>query len=50
MQNLADGKNCPPDGRLPDAAQGAQHIRNIFYRMGFNDQARTTSPATRQLL
>lgn len=24
--------------RLPDAAQGAQHIRDIFYRMGFNDQ------------
>lgn len=29
---------CPPQGRLPDAAQGAQHIRNVFYRMGFNDQ------------
>ncbi|OJT07412.1 Cytochrome c peroxidase, mitochondrial [Trametes pubescens] len=29
---------CTPDGRLPDAAQGADHIRNIFYRMGFNDQ------------
>lgn len=27
-----------PDGRLPDAAQGADHLRNIFYRMGFNDQ------------
>ncbi|KAJ2842333.1 heme peroxidase, partial [Coemansia erecta] len=27
-----------PDGRLPDAAQGADHVRNIFYRMGFNDQ------------
>ena len=25
-------------GRLPDASQGAQHIRDIFYRMGFNDQ------------
>ncbi|CAF4010227.1 unnamed protein product, partial [Rotaria magnacalcarata] len=33
-----DGKKSPPDGRLPDAAQGAQHIRDIFYRMGFNDQ------------
>jgi len=33
-----DGKLCTPDGRLPDAAQGAQHIRDIFYRMGFNDQ------------
>lgn len=33
-----DGKQSPADGRLPDAAQGAQHIRDIFYRMGFNDQ------------
>jgi len=23
---------------LPDASQGAQHLRDIFYRMGFNDQ------------
>ncbi len=29
---------CTPDGRLPDASQGSDHIRNIFYRMGFNDQ------------
>ncbi|KAH9484886.1 heme peroxidase [Psilocybe cubensis] len=27
-----------PDGRLPDATQGADHLRNIFHRMGFNDQ------------
>ncbi|KAF8913665.1 cytochrome c peroxidase [Mucidula mucida] len=27
-----------PDGRLPDAGLGADHLRNIFYRMGFNDQ------------
>jgi len=27
-----------PDGRLPDASQGQRHIRDIFYRMGFNDQ------------
>jgi cytochrome c peroxidase len=33
-----DGKKSPADGRLPDAAQGAQHVRDIFYRMGFNDQ------------
>ncbi|BEJ11632.1 hypothetical protein CspHIS471_0200920 [Cutaneotrichosporon sp. HIS471] len=26
------------ENRLPDAAQGAQHIRDVFYRMGFNDQ------------
>jgi len=30
--------SCPPDGRLPDAAQGASHVRDIFYRMGFNDR------------
>lgn len=34
----ADNKTCPPDGRLPDAALGAQHLRDIFYRQGFNDQ------------
>ncbi|KAI9293027.1 heme peroxidase [Neoconidiobolus thromboides FSU 785] len=28
----------PPDGRLPDASQGEQHVRDVFYRMGFNDQ------------
>ncbi|PHH74228.1 hypothetical protein CDD82_5039 [Ophiocordyceps australis] len=29
---------CTPDGRLPDATKGADHVRNVFYRMGFNDQ------------
>ena len=29
---------CPPQGRLPDAAQGPKHIRDVFYRMGFNDR------------
>lgn len=29
--------NCP-DGRLPDAAQGANHVRDVFTRLGFNDQ------------
>ena len=33
-----DAAFCTPDGRLPDGAQGAAHLRNIFYRMGFNDQ------------
>jgi len=32
------GESCPPDGRLPDAAQGAGHLRDIFYKMGFSDQ------------
>jgi len=27
-----------PDGLLPDATKGAQHLRDVFYRMGFNDQ------------
>lgn len=34
---------CTPNGRLPDADKGAKpktinHIRDIFYRMGFNDR------------
>lgn len=29
---------CTPDGRLPDASKGADHVRAIFGRMGFNDQ------------
>lgn len=29
-----DDTACPPNDRLPDAAQGAQHLRDIFYRMG----------------
>jgi cytochrome c peroxidase len=29
---------CTPDGRLPDAAKASDHLRGIFYRMGFNDQ------------
>ncbi|KAJ3051294.1 heme peroxidase [Rhizophlyctis rosea] len=27
-----------PDGRLPDASRTQDHIRDVFYRMGFNDQ------------
>ncbi|KAL4893862.1 heme peroxidase [Aspergillus ambiguus] len=29
---------CTPDGRLPDGAKDQRHIRDVFYRMGFNDQ------------
>mmetsp|Transcript_56927 Transcript_56927/g.78928 ORF Transcript_56927/g.78928 Transcript_56927/m.78928 type:complete len:323 (-) Transcript_56927:30-998(-) len=36
--DFAEGQGVTPDGRLPDAAQGAEHLRAIFYRMGFNDQ------------
>ncbi|KAJ7646948.1 heme peroxidase [Roridomyces roridus] len=31
-------EQATPDGRLPDATQGAAHLRAIFGRMGFNDQ------------
>jgi catalase (peroxidase I) len=37
-KDAADEKNIPKNGRLPDAGQGAKHIRDVFYRMGFNDQ------------
>jgi len=33
-----DGSKIVPDGRLPDATQGAAHLRDVFYRMGFNDK------------
>jgi catalase (peroxidase I) len=33
-----DSTTCPPNGRLPDAALGAQHLRDVFYRMGFTDK------------
>jgi catalase (peroxidase I) len=36
--DAADASSCPPNGRLPDAAQGAQHLRDVFYRMGFGDK------------
>jgi len=36
--DAASGESCPPDGRLPDASKTQDHIRNVFYRMGFNDQ------------
>lgn len=37
-QDYVDESNVPPNGRLPDGAQGQDHLRDIFYRMGFNDQ------------
>ena len=33
-----DGATCPMNGRLPDAGLGAEHLREVFYRMGFDDQ------------
>jgi len=37
-KDAPDNKGTAPDGRLPDADKGSDHIRDIFYRMGFNDQ------------
>lgn len=37
-KDAISGSECPPDGRLPDALQGAGHLRDIFYKMGFDDQ------------
>ena len=34
-----NGQKCPAHGRLPDASQGAQHLRDVFHRMGFDDRA-----------
>lgn len=34
-----DGTSCPAHGRLPAATEGASHLRDIFYRMGFDDKA-----------
>lgn len=36
--DFVDDSKLPPRGRLPDGAQGADHLRFIFYRMGFTDQ------------
>ena len=34
-----DDPRFSPDGRLPDGDKHAQHLRDIFYRMGFDDRA-----------
>jgi cytochrome c peroxidase len=36
--DYVDDSKLPPRGRLPDGAKGADHLRWIFNRMGFNDQ------------
>lgn len=41
--DAVDPSAVPPEGRLPDADKGspdktAQHIRDVFYRMGFDDR------------
>jgi cytochrome c peroxidase len=41
-----DESSCPPDGSLPDASQGQDHIRNIFYRMSVEEHAAVRICAT----
>lgn len=36
--DAADSSEGPQEENLPDAAQGAAHLRDVFYRQGFNDQ------------
>ena len=36
--DAADNATCPMNGRLPDTSQGAAHLRDVFYCMGFNDK------------
>lgn len=33
-----DSIDSPEEGRLPDAKQGASHLRDVFYRMGLCDK------------
>lgn len=33
-----DSAVCPKEGRLPDAKQGPQHLKEVFYRMGLTDK------------
>ncbi|CAK9320765.1 unnamed protein product [Citrullus colocynthis] len=33
-----DANVVPEEGRLPDANQGASHLRDVFYRMGLTDK------------
>lgn len=40
--DFESGATSPPDGRLPDADKGSgkktiDHVRDVFYRMGFTD-------------
>ncbi|KAI8973284.1 heme peroxidase [Mycotypha africana] len=37
-EDALEAASCTPDGRLPDATKKEDHIREVFYRMGFNDQ------------
>lgn len=34
----SNDERCRGSLRLPDASRDHKHIRDVFYRMGFNDQ------------
>ena len=36
--DFTEDSKVPSRGRLPDGSKSADHLRHIFYRMGFNDQ------------
>ena len=36
--DFVDDSKLPPRGRLPDGAQGSDHLRHVFGRMGFSDR------------
>jgi len=36
--DYVDDSKLPPRGRLPDGAQGSDHLRHVFGRMGFSDR------------
>ncbi|WPK25335.1 hypothetical protein PUMCH_002646 [Australozyma saopauloensis] len=36
--NATDESKVPANGRLPDASQGASHIRDVFGKYGFTDE------------
>lgn len=36
--DASSGSACPAIGRLPDASQGSEHLRDVFGRMGFDDR------------
>lgn len=35
--DIVSAASCVEEGRLPDGALGAPHIRSVFHRMGFDD-------------
>lgn len=37
-RDTSSAVRVPPNGRLPDADKGGDHIRAVFYRMGFSDR------------